>query len=190
MVTLTQNKRPRYDGRRVTREEYLDLPDDGFQYDMIEGELHMSPSPFFEHAYVASQFQILLGNYLKVKPVGFVVHEVDIFLPDGGDVLRPDVLLILEKNKHIIVGHIHGTPDLICEVLSDSTRERDLGIKANRYLANGVKEYWILNPADRSIHLWMNRGNQWDKKSDTSLESELLPGLQITVDDIFSDMPE
>lgn len=197
MATLTQNKIPLFEGRRVTREEYLDLPDDGFKYDMIEGELHMSPSAFFNHGLAASRFNTQLGKYLELKPIGYVVQEVDVFLPDGGDVLRPDVSLILEKNKHIIVGHIHGTPDLVCEVLSDSTLERDLGIKADRYLSNAVKEYWILNPADKSIHLWINRfstplsanGGFWDKKSGPTLTSELLIGLQITVNNIFGGMP-
>ncbi|MDH4263331.1 MAG: Uma2 family endonuclease [Spirochaetia bacterium] len=189
MATLIQNK-PLYEGLRVTREEYLDLPDDGFQYDMIEGELHMSPSSFFNHNRVISNFLTTVEVYLKKTKVGgYLAPETDVFLPDGGDVLRPDISFILEKNKSIIIGHIHGTPDLICEVLSDSTRERDLGVKAGRYLSNGVKEYWILNPTDRSIQLWINRGLNWDKKTAQTLASELLAGLQVSVDDIFSGMP-
>jgi Uma2 family endonuclease len=189
MITATEKNTPRYEGRRVTREEYLDLPDDGFKYDMIEGELHMSPSAFFEHAFAATQFEILLGNYLKIKPMGYVVHEVDVFFPDGEDVLRPDVSLILQENKNIIIGHIHGTPDLVCEVLSDSTKERDLGVKADRYLVNGVKEYWILNLADKTIQVWYNRGSAWDKKSGSTLNSELLAGLQVFTGDIYGGMP-
>jgi len=190
MATLTQNKTPLYQGRRVTREEYLDLPDDGFQYDMIEGELHMSPSAFFNHNRVISNFLTIAEAYLKKNKVGgYLAPETDVFLPDGGDVLRPDVSFILEKNKSIIIGHIHGAPDLVCEVLSDSSRDRDLGIKADRYLKNGVKEYWILNPADKSIQLWVNRGANWKKKSGQILASELLPPLQISINDIFSGMP-
>jgi len=99
---------------------------------------------------------------------------------------RPtDVSLILEEHKDIILGHIHGTPDLICEILSDSTRERHPGIKADRYLFNGVKEYWIVDPSKKTIQVWLNHGKNWDKKSGEILASELLPGLQISIDDIF-----
>jgi Uma2 family endonuclease len=190
MATLTQKNTPRYEGRRVTREEYLDLPDDGFLYDMIEGELHMSPSAYFEHNKVISNFLTTVEVFLKISGiVGYLAPETDLFLPDGGDVLRPDITFILEKNKRIIIGHIHGTPDLVCEVLSDSTRQRDLGVKGDRYLFNGVKEYWILNPDDKNIQVWINRGSSWDKKFGETLSSELLPDLQITTRDIFNAMP-
>ena len=182
--------KPRYEGRRVTREEYLDLPEDGFQYDMIEGVLHMSPSAYFEHGFAAASFFGILKSWVIGKGAGYITIETDIFLPDGGDVLRPDISFILEKNKHIIIGHIHGTPDLVCEVLPDSTKERDIGAKAARYLSNGVKEYWILNPAEKSIHVWLNRASVRDKKTAALLHSELLPGLQISANDIYTGMPE
>jgi Uma2 family endonuclease len=191
MIVGTEKKTPLYEGRQVTREEYLDLADDGFQYDMIEGELHMSPSAFFEHNKAVSKFLTAIEIFMKKSGIqGELAPETDIFLPDGGDVLRPDVSFIQEKNKRIIIGHIHGTPDLVCEVLSDSTKERDLGVKADRYLANGVKEYWILNPSDKSIYLWFNRGDVWDKKSGSVLQSELLSGLQISLNDIYTGFPE
>jgi len=132
----------------------------------------------------------ILKNRVIGNGAGYVTIATDIFLPDGGDVLRPDISFILEKNKHIIVGHIHGTPDLVCEVLSDSTKGRDIGAKAARYLSNGVKEYWILNPAEKSIHVWLNRASVRDKKTAALLHSELLPGLQISANDIYTGMPE
>jgi Uma2 family endonuclease len=181
--------------------------------------LHMSPSAFFEHGFAVTNFLRIFSEFVLKISAGYVTTEIDIFLPDGGDLLRPDISFILEKNKHLIVGHIHGTPDLVCEVLSDSTKERDLGVKADRYLSNGVKEYWILNPADKSIQLWINHTSRtegdlslprdepqattqgsnvgngasaatWDKKTGVVLKSELLPGLQISTDDIFAGMPE
>ena len=93
METQALQTEPRYAGLRVTREEYLDLEDDGFLYDMIEGVLCVTPGGSYEH----------------------------------------------------------GAPDLICETLSDSTAKRDPGIKAERYLSNGVKEYWIVDPRDKSM---------------------------------------
>ena len=72
--------------------------------------------------------------------------KVDILLPDGGDVVRPDITVILNQNMGIVKTHIHGVPDLVAEVLSPSTRTRDLGEKSERYLHNSIPEYWILDP--------------------------------------------
>ena len=114
------------------------------------------------------------------------MSQIDIFLPDGGDVLRPDISFILNENLSIVKGHIHGVPDLICEVLSDSTRSRDLGVKADRYLLNGVKEYWIVDPKVKEIQVWINLNQkEWEKISGDVLNSKLLSGFLITKGSLF-----
>ncbi|MCS6972793.1 MAG: Uma2 family endonuclease, partial [Leptospiraceae bacterium] len=154
---------PRYQGLPVTREEYLDLEEDGFKYDVIDGVMQMAPSPSFEHNDAESALITVLRNYLQRKPIGKAVIETDVFLPDGGDPLRPDISLILNENLHIVKTHIHGTPDLVCEVLSAATRERDLGVKAERYLKCGVKEYWIADPDNKTLQVWYNAKDHWEK---------------------------
>jgi len=183
-LTLTQNK-PRYEGVKVTREEYLDLDEDGYKYDMIQGVLTMAPSPHFEHNELEINFAVQLKKNLTLTNKGRVSVETDVFLPDGGDVLRPDISFILHENMGIVKTHIHGTPDLVCEVLSNATRRRDLGEKADRYLKNGVKEYWILDPVEKTMELWLNRGAAWEKKSGRQISSELLPGFEVKSEDIF-----
>lgn len=180
----TQHK-PRYHGLRVTREEYLDLEPDGFSYDMIGGVLYVSPSGHFQHGRTYGNFYALLSAFLRSSPLGEASQETDILLPDGGDVLRPDVCFLLNEHKPMIKTHVHGTPDLVCEVLSDSTAARDLGEKADRYLKNGVKEYWILDPADATMRLWWNEGSGWLKQEGGRLESRLLPGFIVEKKDIF-----
>lgn len=178
---------PKYVGWKVTREEYLSLPDDGFIYEMIDGFLHLSPSAFYDHGKSSSKFSFYLLSYLQASPLGEITSETDIFLPDGKDVLRPDLSFILNENLSIIKGHIHGTPDLICEVLSESTKKRDLGVKADRYLLNGVKEYWILDPFAKTAEVWYNQNKtSWEKHSGETLESKLLRGFQIQTKTFFS----
>ncbi|MDZ4727401.1 MAG: Uma2 family endonuclease [Leptospira sp.] len=177
---------PKYAGLKVSREEYLSLPDDGFNYDMIDGVLTLSPSGFFDHGKIANRFGHTLQNYLDRNSSGELTIETDIFLPDGGDVLRPDISFILNENLSIVKGHIHGVPDLICEVLSDSTRSRDLGVKADRYLLNGVKEYWIVDPKVKEIQVWINLNQkEWEKISGDVLNSKLLSGFLITKGSLF-----
>ena len=169
---------------RVTREEYLDLEDDGYKYDMLQGVLHMAPSPSFSHGEAQGSLHYLLKLHLKKNKVGRAALEVDVFLPDGGDVLRPDISFVLNENVHIIKTHIHGAPDLIIELLSERTEKRDRNEKANRYLACGVKEYWLIDPRNRSMELRINKGVSWETISGEKLESRLLPGWIVSTEEL------
>lgn len=176
-------------GRRVTREEYLDLPEDGYQYDMIDGVLVASPSPLYGHGRVAARLAFLIERYLTDHRIAEVVSEIDVLLPDGGDVLRPDLTVLLKQSieeRHCRVhGHIHGVPDIVCEILSDGTADRDLGTKADRYLRCGVREYWIADPRDSSMQIWFNRGSCWEKGTGPAVASEILEGLAFCAAEVF-----
>jgi Uma2 family endonuclease len=128
-------------------------------------------------------FTSILQNYLD--ELGRLYLEVDVFLPDGGDPVRPDLSYVSDANRSIVKRHIHGTPDLICEVLSESTARRDLTVKADRYLACGVKEYWIVNPEEKTIEVWFNRQEHWDKVKGERLVSELLTGMAVMAERVF-----
>ncbi len=177
---------PLHVGRRVTREAYLDLPDDGYKYDMIEGVLQLTPSPLFEHGRAAGRFMGRLQSFLTKNPIGVAVPEIDVLLPDGGDVLRPDISFILTEHMGIVIQHIHGAPDLVCEILSDSTAVRDRGIKADRYLKSGVTEYWLVDPRDRSVAVLYNETRTtWIEQTQAPFPSRVLPGLSISAAELF-----
>ena len=186
MQSTREKHLPRYENLLVTREEYLDLEEDGFRYDMIDGVLQLSPSPEFQHANIGNNLNLLFGIYLKTNKIGKIVMECDVLLPDGGDVVRPDISVILNENMKMVKMHIHGAPDIVAEVLSPSTRNRDLGIKANRYLNCGVKEYWIVDLKEKSISVWRNEGKEWRKETGDLLKSNVLQGLQIKIEEIFN----
>lgn len=177
MSAVAALNKPRYIGRKVTREEYLDLDDDGFKYDMRQGVLNLAPSAYADHGEnqndVGSEFRM----YFRSNGSGRVIAECDVFLPDGGDVVRPDISIVLKPNFGIIQKHIHGTPDIIVEILSPSTEDYDKGEKADRYLACGVKEYWLIDPKHKEIHLWINKGAAWEKICRDNLPSQILPGF-------------
>jgi len=179
MVGEITKSKPRYEGMRVTREIYLDLEDDGFKYDVINGEMQLSPSAFFPHNLTRDNIRGLMNSFIKKRKLGFIVTETDVLLPDGGDPLRPDISFILSENMGIVHGHIHGTPDLIVEVLSPSTTKRDRGEKADRYLACGVKEYWLADPDEKTLHVWLNQGKEWQKATGDRLASHLLDGFTL-----------
>lgn len=187
MSSVVREAVPAYGGLAVSREEYLDLPEDGFKYDVIEGVMRVSPSASSDHGSAQGGFIQALRNYLDSHAVGRAFVEVDIFLPDGGDPLRPDVSFVSTERSAIVKQHIHGTPDLVCEVLSDSTAQRDLGVKAERYLTCGVSEYWIVDPRNQTVQAWCNRKDTWEKRTGDSPASELLPGFTVAAARIFRD---
>ncbi len=140
----------------------------------------------YDHGNLVSRFGYFLQSYLERNRCGKMTYQVDIFLPDRGDVIRPDISFILNENLSIVKGHIHGVPDLVCEVLSESTRARDLGVKADRYLFNGVKEYWIIDLGAKTLFLWVNQNKkQWGIKGGEILESEILKAFVVRRSEFF-----
>ncbi len=186
MISELTKSVPLYDGKKVTREEYMNLPSDGFSYDMIDGVLHLAPSPFSQHSYFQTVFLVKLGIYLDSRRSAKLFNELDVYLPDGGDTVRPDITVVLNENRKIIDKWIFGTPDLVCEVLSESTRAYDLGKKADRYLLNGIKEFWIVEPETKRIQVWKNRTTEWKKETGKELASEILTGFSINTEEFFS----
>lgn len=184
-MNVTTSAKPLYHGMKVNREQYLKLEEDGFKYDMIDGVLHMTPSVNSDHGICQTRLAQIFWNYLDEYPIGKALSEIDIFLPDNGDVLRPDLTVVLNKND-IIKKHIFGVPDLVCEILSSRTKKRDLNEKAERYLFNGIPEYWIVNPQNRSLEMWSNEEKKhWRKFQGKEINSYVMERLTINVKDVF-----
>ena len=180
---------PLYDGRRTTPAQFLDLPEDGYRYELIDGVLLLSPTPIDDHNRPHSEFLTELKLFLRKHPeLGELFFEMSVFLPDG-NVLEPDISFVAADRLDIVTGHLHGAPDLVVEVLSPSTRRRDLGVKAESYLGCGVREYWIVDPADRSLQVWNAEGEgdsrAWNKRRGDRLESVVLQGFAIEAKTVF-----
>ncbi len=186
----TADARPQHDGLRMTAQEYLHLPDDGFGYELIRGLLGVSPSQFFPQGNSAAQFARFLLNFLDEHPIGQVTQEVDIHFDDA-NVLRPDVCYVGNDQRQIIKGHIYGVPHLVCEVLSDGTKRRDLGSKSEIYLQFGVREYWIVDPMERFVEKRSHvpakddAPARWEIVRGDEIESAVLPGLVIVGAKLF-----
>ena len=142
-------------GIALALENYPDAdPDDWFE--IIEGVKTMAASARFDHNvigfYVAIELKMCAAGH-KIA----VVYDVDVYLPDG-NVFRPDVSVISDPALIGEDGKIHGVPELVVEILSRSTMKNDLGIKKNIYARNGVKEYWIVYPREKSISVYKLSG--------------------------------
>ena len=73
--------------------------------------------------------------------------------------------MLLSEKQNKVKMHIHGSPDMVVEILSPSTRNIDLRVKSDRYLNCGVKEYWIVDPKEKTISVWRNENLSLKKET-------------------------
>jgi Uma2 family endonuclease len=148
--------------RRMTVDDYMAMPDDGHRYELIDGELMMSPSSFFAHGAVQGYVFSLLREHVRRHGMGRVSLETDLVL--GKDmVLRPDIVYVSRQRESIIRGHIHGAPDLAVEITSPSNWQIDVYGKKHQYEKHGVREFWVLDIVDMRFkaYQWYLRGRQY-----------------------------
>jgi len=175
----------RYRGLRMTAEEYLQLEDDGFRYELIDGVICMSPSPTAVHQKVATRIAAQIVAYLEKHPVGEVFVEVDVNLgsgPRGGDlVYRPDVVFVRAERAAAMRERIVGPPDLVVEVVSNTSRRYDHETKKNDYERCGVGEYWLIDPEQDTMVFYRLQGGRYVEVTPqgNTIASEAIPGFTL-----------
>jgi len=174
----------------ITRHDYQDMPDGPPYYQVIEGDLVMSPSPNTFHQTIALRIGSVIHQYLEKNPIGEVfVAPLDVFLGDI-NVFQPDVLFVSDRRRSIITEKgIEGAPDLVVETLSPSTARYDKGSKRKIYARFGVQEFWLVDPETRTIQVYLLAKNA-EKPIAThgekaAFESSVLPGLKFKAAAIF-----
>lgn len=136
---------------RTIMEVYKSLPE-GTLAELINNVLYMSPSPVSKHQIILNEINFQLLQYFKQKSIGMVyVSPLDVFLDESSNAVQPDIIVILNPNRHILheEGHIHGIPDLLIEILSPGNKDHDLIKKKDLYERFGVKEYWAVDPDNK-----------------------------------------
>ncbi|MBQ9486231.1 MAG: Uma2 family endonuclease [Selenomonadaceae bacterium] len=178
-------------------------------YEIIEGEKIMSAAAPLNHSSILFRLGMIIGNYVIAKKCGYVFpDDVDVHFPDG-NLFKPDLVVVKQENAGILNWHgsIYGVPDMVVEVLSKSTRRKDLTIKKDIYESNGVKEYWIIDPWAKAVDVYILRegkfehdgeylkysADEWKELSDeekAAVKSEIKVGIfedcVVKVADIFS----
>ena len=175
---------------KMNYNRYCLLPEDGYQYEVFDGELVMTPAPTPKHQEIVVRLTRALDEFVEENQLGKVyVAPVDILF-DQYTILQPDVLFVGTARLHIIQEDaIEGAPDLALEVLSKSTLRKDRVRKLATYSEFGVREYWIVDPVQKKIEVYERAGEelrfrQAFSSSDT-LESPLLSGFRLPVARIF-----
>ena len=132
-------------------------------YEIIGGKKIMAPAPNPTHGRVIGRLYNFIDSYFDSNEGGYVFSDnTDVYFPDG-TLLKPDLSVVTEKNSAIIdwFRGIYGVPDMVVEVLSKSTRKKDLTIKKDIYEAQGVSEYWIIDPYMKAISVYLLRDGKY-----------------------------
>ena len=140
-----------------------DVRDD---YEIIEGEKIMAPSPNWGHINVTANLVTIIGGYARTNKLGVATADnFDVHFPDGS-LFKPDFIFVSAANDRLYLEQrrntLHGVPDMVAEVLSHSTMKRDIGIKKDVYERNGVKEYWIIDPWRETVDTYILRDGKYE----------------------------
>jgi Uma2 family endonuclease len=176
---------------RFKATDIFDTPDDGKRYEVIDGDLYVSPPPVPEHQGAAVVLTGYLQPFIRDRNLGrLYTAPIGVTLDDENGV-QPD-LVFISRERLDIVGRrgIEGAPDLVVEVLSPSTRSRDRGVKQRRYAAAGVRYYWIVDPRTRTLDELRLGGEGYERIGTSGpgavFRPELFPGLEISIDELWA----
>jgi Uma2 family endonuclease len=146
----------------LTYEDYAALPNDGRRYEIIEGEVFMSPSPKQKHQSVIVALTEILASHVRTENLGRIyVAPFDVLLSEH-DIVQPDLVFVSESRRAIITAdNIQGVPDLVIEVLSPSSARLDVVTKKSIYARCGVPNYWIVDPDREQVELFELDGSNF-----------------------------
>lgn len=180
---VTQKTKP-----NLTCEDYAKTPDDEC-WELIDGELMMSPSPKRAHQRNQMKLGSRMSFFVEEKDLGEVYSDFDVVLSNT-DTVRPDLIFIAKDRLHIITeDNVHGAPDLVVEIRSPSTARYDWTVKRELYARHGVKEYWLVDPEAATVAVLLLDGGALKVagvygEKDT-LASAVIDGFSIVLADVF-----
>jgi Uma2 family endonuclease len=179
------------DHRRLTVDDYMEMPEDGKRYELIDGDLLVSPSPVPRHQRVSSRLEMILVLALQRTGQGEVFHAPLDCVLSPHDVVQPDIIFI-RTDRLSLVGekNIEGAPDLAVEILSGYSRRRDVLLKSALYSRAGVPSYWILDPAIDRMELFRLEGGVYRRVAEVNSPEVArpaeFPGLEIPLAEVFA----
>lgn len=171
--------------KQWTLEELHSLPDDGNKYELIDGELFVTPPPNTDHETILARLTRLLEPFVAAHDLGFVYHPRAVLRIAGSEV-EPDLMVRRPSSRKDADWSDMPLPSLIVEVASPSTRRRDREHKRDFYRAQAIPEYWIVDP-ERETVIVVRPGHE-DRTVDDALvwqPAGARGALTVAVRDIF-----
>ncbi|MFH1449592.1 MAG: Uma2 family endonuclease [bacterium] len=176
---------------KFTYEDYLiwDIGPDK-RYELIGGEFFMVPAPNIFHQSVSREIEFKIVRFLKDAGLGEVFCAPCDVVLSNEDVVQPDIIFVSKENAHIITkDNIKGSPDLLIEIISENSAQRDRILKRRLYEKYGVKEYWLASLDKKEIEvLVLTEGiykTYGEFKSQDTLSSVVLKNFHFEVAEVF-----
>ena len=177
--------------RPLTYDDLLKMPDDGNRYEVIGGELIVTPAPRRDHQEVSSNLDWILQRFLRSTGLGrSYTQPVDVVLAQH-DIMQPDLIVIRRSRLGIYrpEGVLSEPPDIAIEIISPSSRSVDRVRKMAHYARGGIPEYWIADPEWRTLEIYVLTGADYapvEPDGEGRLSSRAMPGLQVDPNEVFS----
>lgn len=174
---------------KFTYQDYLLTPEDK-RYELIDGDLLMTPSPTSRHQSIIGKLYQKLQHFIEDRKLGKVLlSPLDVVLSNE-DVVQPDLLFISQDNlKKVTEKNIQGAPDLVVEIISPGTEQRDRVIKRKLYGRFGARELWLVDPAAKNVEVIGWQGSEFTTlktyPAEADFKSPLLEGFTFKVSELF-----
>lgn len=199
MVTLERdtirNKNDWPEQGQWTYDDWLQLPDNGTRFEIIDGTLHMSPPPSAAHQFTSAHLFAAIYQHVHTHDLGHVAcAPIGVRLPNQSVPLQPDIVFIAKEHAHIIGRqYIEGVPDLVVEILSPSNWPYDRNEKFKVYQDAGVPECWLLDYRAKTAEPFLLEDGEYVLHQGILtigdvVHAHVLTGFQIAVADIFRDV--
>jgi Uma2 family endonuclease len=182
---------------KLTYDDFVLFPDDGMRHELIDGEHYVTPSPNLIHQTILGNLYLVIASWLETSPIGHVyLSPLDVVISQF-DVVEPDLLFVANARAADILTekNVQGIPDLVVEIASRSTRQRDDAIKLQLYERAGAQEYWTVDPYLQIVRVYRRHDAslklvvELPRAGSEPLRSSLLPGLDIPIERIFRNTP-
>jgi Uma2 family endonuclease len=178
--------------RPLTEEDFWALPDDENRYEIIGGELFVTPPPVLEHESISMYLSFALYQTLRVPELAWVLSAPFGVRLGPSDIVQPDLAVVRMARLAELKGKLlEVVPDLVIEIASPSTRRRDRVKKRVQYQEAGIPEYWLVDPMKRTVELLALEGGQYREVENEGgiATSRVFPQVAIDVAHLFSGKP-
>jgi Uma2 family endonuclease len=175
---------------KLTYADYLRFPDDGLRHEIIDGEHYVTPSPATQHQRISRNLLHVIQTYLDDHPIGeLFAAPFDALLSDF-DIVVPDLLYLSnERARFLTSKNLQGPPDLVIEILSPSTRSRDMKLKRALYERVGVHEYWAVDPERNRVEIYRRDAGSFGEPISVprsgAITTPLLPDFELPLDRVL-----
>jgi Uma2 family endonuclease len=177
--------------RQWTYQDYLNLPDDGKRYEIIEGVLYMANAPSSTHQYLVGEIFAELRYFANKNKLGQVtIAPFEVHLSETSRPIQPDVFFVRAARwPSGEIAYFEGAPDLVVEVISPSSTRVDRYTKFRVYEQSGVQEYWLINPRLQTVEIFTLVEGEYalwgEFRREDTVTSGVLVGLEISCLQLF-----